>query len=146
MIAIPYYETSNFVFSNFSAHLVNYEGWAYPTVEHAFHAQKFEDKDLRSQIQNCPSPIAAWGLARKLKPQRRTDWDDIKIEVMTNIIRSKIEQNPDVKTALLATGNEEIVEVNQYDDFWGNGPDGNGQNHTGKIFMKLREELRVYNE
>lgn len=141
MITIPYYEDSNFVFSNFSAHIVVYKGERYQTAEHAFHAQKFENKDFVKQIQDCPSPIAAWELARKLKPHRRPDWDDIKVEILTDIIRRKAEQNPDVKQALLATGDEEIVEVNPNDDFWGNGPDGNGQNQTGKILMKIRSEL-----
>ena len=142
MIAIPYYETSNFVFSNFSAHQVNYEGANYPTAEHAFHAQKFNNKDLRNQIKNCPSPIAAWELALKFKPQRRSDWNDVKVGILTDIIRNKVNQNTDVKEALMATNDEEIVELNPNDDFWGNGPDGSGQNQTGKILMKVRDELR----
>jgi len=141
MITIPYYETSNFVFSNFSAHIVTYKGVTYPTAEHAFHAQKFDDETLRNQIRNCPSPIAAWELGRKLKPQRRSDWDDVKVDILTEIIRNKVEQNSDVKEALLSTGDEEIVEINPNDDFWGTGADGNGQNQTGKILMKIRDEL-----
>jgi ribA/ribD-fused uncharacterized protein len=141
MITIPYYETSNFCFSNFSAHAVEFNGIKYPTAEHAFHAQKFSNKEVCERIRNCGSPLAAWELAHELKPQRRQDWDDVKVEILTEIVRSKVSQHPEVKNALLATGSEDIVEVNPNDDFWGNGADGNGQNHTGKILMKIRKEL-----
>lgn len=140
MIAIPYYETSNFCFSNFSAHTVEFKGILFPTAEHAFHAQKFSE-EMREQIRSCGSPLAAWEMARELKPQRREDWNDVKVEILTDIIRSKVNQHQEVKDALLATGSEDIVEVNPNDDFWGNGADGNGQNHTGKILMKIRTEL-----
>lgn len=142
MISIPYYETSNFVFHNFSAHAIEINGTVYPTAEHAFHALKFEDEALRKRIRECPSPIAAFTLGKELKPQRRADWDEVKVEVLTNIIRHKARQNADVKEALLLSGDERIVEVNPHDDFWGDGPDGKGKNHTGEILMKIREELK----
>lgn len=141
MISIPYYETSYFVFHNFSAHTIEYQGLTYPTAEHAFHAMKFKDAALREQIRTAPSPIAAFTLGKELKPQRRADWDEIKVGILTDIIRHKAQQNEDVKEALLASGSEEIVEVNPNDDFWGSGADGKGLNHTGKILMQIRDEL-----
>lgn len=142
MIAIPYYETSNFIFSNFSAHTIEFNGVQYQTAEHAYHAQKFEDKGLCTQIQSCSSPLAAWQLSRKLRAHCRKDWDSVKVEILTAIIRAKIAQHPEVEKVLLATGEEEILEINPNDEFWGNGADGNGQNQTGKIWMQLRAELR----
>lgn len=140
-VKIPYYETSGFCFSNFSAHAIEFQGVKYATAEHAFHAQKFDDTKLREEIVGCGSPLAAWELARKLKPQRRADWNDVKVGILTDIIREKVRQYPEVRTALEETGNREIIEVNENDDFWGTGADGNGQNHTGKILMKIRDEL-----
>ncbi len=140
-IKIPYYETSGFCFSNFSAHAIEYQGLVYPTAEHAFHAQKFDDATLREQIINCGSPLMAWELGRRLKPQRRADWDDVKVGILTDIIREKVRQYPEVRNALKETGNRHILEVNDNDDFWGTGADGNGQNHTGKILMRVRDEL-----
>ncbi len=141
MIAIPYYETSYFVFSNFSAHAVLFEGVMYPTAEHAFQAQKFTDEHLRKQVQKCPSPLAAWELAHKLKSQQRADWGDVKVAILTNIVRAKVQQNADVKTALVQTHSEKIVELNPNDSFWGNGSDGKGQNQMGKILMSVRQEF-----
>lgn len=142
MINIPYYETSNFVFSNFSAHRVEFKGVHYATVEHAFHAQKFTDDMLQQKIRECASPLAAWQLAQNLKLQRKTDWNDVKVRILTEIIRAKVQQHTEVRDALLATGDVEIIEVNPNDSFWGSGADGNGQNNTGKILMKIRDELR----
>lgn len=141
MISIPYYETSHFVLHNFSAHAIEYDGVMYPTVEHAFHALKFADPELREQIRSCGSPLAAWELGRKLKSQRRVDWDEVKVGVLTDLLRAKITQHQDVREALLTTGREDIVEVNPNDGFWGSGDDGNGLNHTGNILMKLRAEI-----
>lgn len=143
MIEIPYYETSYFALHNFSAHAIVINGVIYPTAEHAFHAFKFTDNELSQKIIECASPIAAYKLAKELKPQRRSDWDEIKVDILTNIVRHKVQQNPDVKEVLLLSGDELIVEVNPNDDFWGSGPNGDGLNQTGRILMKVRDELRA---
>lgn len=142
MIRIPYYETSSFVFSNFSAHEVTYKGVTYPTVEHAYHAQKFEDNALLEKIMQAPSPLVAWQIAQDLKSKRRTDWDIVKVGILKELIQAKIDQHKEVQQALIATGDEEIVEINPNDSFWGSGQDGTGQNQAGKILMQLREVLR----
>lgn len=140
MIQIPYYETSNFVFSNFSAHAVEYKGVTYATVEHAFHAQKFDQlPEVQGRVVSARSPLQAWELAREFRLQRRADWDDVKVDILTEIVRAKVAQHKEVYDALLATGDEEIVELNPNDDFWGSGPDGNGRNQMGKILMAIRD-------
>lgn len=141
MIKIPFYETSHFVFSNFSAHAVEFKGQRYPTVEHAFHAAKFDDETIKNEIKNATSPLEAFKLGKKYKPQRRSNWDEIKVDVLYLLVKEKVNQHEEVKNALLATDDEQIIEDNPHDDFWGNGPDGNGANHTGKILMKIRENL-----
>lgn len=141
MIKIPYYETSYFVFSNFSPHVVLYKNVLYPTVEHAFHAAKFDDEQIKNEIKNAGSPLKAFELGKKYKPQRRSNWDEIKVSVLHEIITEKVKQHEEVKEALLATGTEEIIEDNPHDDFWGNGKDGDGQNQTGKILMRIRHEI-----
>jgi ribA/ribD-fused uncharacterized protein len=140
-IEIPYYETSYFCLSNFSAHAIEFQGVRYATAEHAFHAQKFDDAKLREQIKNCGSPLGAWEMGRRLKPQRRSDWDVVKVGILTEILREKVKQHSEVRTELENTGSRQIIEVNPNDDFWGAGADGSGQNQTGKILMRLRDEI-----
>lgn len=142
MIKIPYYENSNFALHNFSAHAITYKGDVYPTAEHAFHASKFDDEKIKDEIKNAESPVAAFALGKKYKPLRKKNWDEIKAAVLYEILTEKATQHEDVRLALLATGNEDIVEDNPNDAFWGNGKDGNGRNETGKILMRIREGLR----
>ena len=142
MIRIPYYETSHFVFSNFSPHSVKRDGVVYPTAEHAYHAAKFDDEKIKDEIRQAGSPLEAYDLGKKYKAQRKPNWDEIKVNELYNIVKEKTTQHQEVKSALLATGTEEIVEENPNDDFWGSGQDGNGQNHMGKIIMKIRNEVK----
>ena len=44
--------------------------------------------------------------------------------------------------ALLATGDNPIVENDQYDYYWGCGRDRRGDNTYGKVLMDVREKLR----
>lgn len=141
MIKIPYYETSYFALHNFSAHSVLYKGAIYPSVEHAYHSSKFDDETIKKEIQNSGSPFLAYALGQKYKSVRKSDWNQIKVDVLYEIIKEKVSQHEEVKNTLLATDNEEIVEDNPNDDFWGIGKDGNGQNNTGKILMRIRKEL-----
>lgn len=142
MIKIPYYETSFFVFSNFSSHAVVYKNILYPTAEHAYHASKFDDEKIKNEILNAKSPLEAYKIGKLNKSKRISNWDEIKINVLYEIIKEKVNQHIEVKEALLSTGNNEIVEVNPNDSFWGNGKDGKGENQMGKILMRIRSELQ----
>jgi transposase len=51
-------------FSNFSRHGVEVEGLWWPTVEHYFQAQKFEDPGYRERIRAAPDPRRAAELGR----------------------------------------------------------------------------------
>lgn len=141
MIKIPYYEHSYFALSNFSAHTISFKGESYSTCEHAFHVQKFDDEIIRNEIKATRSPVEAFILGRKYKEKRRPDWDQIKLNVMYEILLEKVKQHSDVKECLLATGDEEIVEDSE-GKFWGNGLDGSGENQCGKVWMKVRDEIR----
>ncbi len=60
---------------------------------------------------------------------------------MLEVVRAKFRVNV-LAEKLLATGDDELVEHNTWDDsFWGT-CNGEGENHLGKILMKVRQELR----
>src|SRR5436309_664152 len=101
MIKIPYYETSYFVFSNFSPHTVLYNTVLYPTAKHAYHATKFADKKIRDEIKNAGSPLEAFQLGKKYKLLRKKNWDEIKIDILYEILKEKTMQHEEVKKALL---------------------------------------------
>jgi predicted NAD-dependent protein-ADP-ribosyltransferase YbiA (DUF1768 family) len=61
---------------------------------------------------------------------------------MEELVRRKF-ADPELAEKLLATGDEELVEGNTWNDrFWGVCR-GEGRNELGKILMRVRAELRV---
>jgi predicted NAD-dependent protein-ADP-ribosyltransferase YbiA (DUF1768 family) len=62
---------------------------------------------------------------------------------MEEIIRAKLSQHYYVQQQLLESGDSKIIEDSPKGSFWGWGPDRQGRNELGKIWMKLRNELRL---
>lgn len=132
--------------SNFYPSEVEYEGAEYPTVEHAFQAAKSLDFAERRAVKLLTTPGAAKRMGRKIK--RRTDWFDVSLQIMEALLLQKFTRYPELKEKLLATGSTELIEGNNWNDrFYGAVYDTNknmwmGENHLGKILMKVREELK----
>lgn len=152
---VCFYEQDFYVLSNFSSFNLKWEGETFPTSEHAYHWEKFrtpvegeDDNDRFQRIQlagfmvQAPSAHEAFTIANYWKRMRRSDWDDVKVEVMHNILRAKAAQHEYVRRKLLATGDRELVENSWRDDYWGWGPKQDGQNMLGKLWMQVRAELR----
>ena len=76
------------------------------------------------------------------RDKQREDWNDGKLGIMEELLRLKLEQNPYVKKKLLQTKDYLIVEDSPKDSFWGWGPNRDGENQLGKLWMKLRDELK----
>ena len=128
-----------FFLSNFYESDIIYEGIIYKNNEAAFQAQKITDYREQEQFWFA-SPSEAKILGRKVKI--RKDWEQVKDEIMENIVRAKFTQNPELKEKLLATGNEELIEGNNWGDTYWGVCKGRGQNKLGNILMKVREEFR----
>lgn len=137
---IGFYETEHYMFSNFSSFSVEYEGVIWMTSEHAYQASKFTDSAMKEKVRNAKSAHDAFKTARSHKDDYQRDWQDIKLVVMEKIVRAKHDQHPYIQEKLKETGNKRIVEDSPVDDFWGWGPNKDGKNHLGKIWMKIRDE------
>lgn len=128
--------------SNFSNHpVVDEDGVVWPTSEHLYQALKFNDAEHRKQIRLAPTPKLAAQLGRTL-PNMRPDWDTVKISVMERVLKLKLKTNPDLIAKLSATHDSELIELSNKDSFWGVLPNGDGHNQLGKLWMKIRNELR----
>ncbi len=129
--------------SNFWPVEVEFEGIVYPSVEHAYQSAKTLDMAERRRIAALATPgeAKAAGRARPL----RTEWDTAKFDVMERCVRYKFTHHADLRTKLLATGDAELIEGNTWGDrVWGV-HQGQGENHLGRILMKVRAELRAAN-
>src|SRR6266545_384348 len=136
-------------FSNFSPHKVYLDGTTWPTTEHYFQAQKFLDYQYRWDILRAPSPMIAARMGRGRSKPLRSDWEQIKDDIMRQALRAKVMQHADVRELLLATGDALIIEHTHNDHYWADGGDGSGKNMLGKLWMEVRAELTKdgpYNE
>ena len=129
------------MFSNFSAFAIEWRGRVWMTTEHAYQAAKFDDEEIVNQIYKARSPYEAKKIAHINENKKRETWQEEKLGIMEEIVKAKIEQHEYVKAKLLETGTSEIVEDSPVDAYWGHGPDKLGENHLGKIWMKLRGDI-----
>lgn len=129
-----------FFLSNFYEADVKYKGILYHNTEAAFQAQKCINESDKIKFSSL-NPSEAKKLGRRVN--LRSDWEDIKINEMYNIVKEKFMQNPNLLKKLLDTGSEYIEEGNTWGDkIWGT-VGGKGSNYLGKILMKVRDELKV---
>ena len=130
--------------SNYYPSVFTYEGIEYPTNEHFFQAMKTLNIDERKEIAACETPGRAKRMGRRV--QLRSDWEDVKIDIMRKGLKMKF-SIPELKTKLLATGDEELVEgTTWHDQIWGicmcEKCKGQGKNLLGQLLMETRNELK----
>ncbi len=134
-----FYEQEFYVLSNFSAFQVELDV-TFATAEHAYQAQKFARQGpVWKRIYLASSAHEAFKIAESERAERRSNWDDVKLDTMRHVLRKKHEQHEYVARKLQETGARELVEDSWRDDFWGIGPNGDGQNWLGKLWMEIRE-------
>ena len=134
-----------------------YNGMEYPTVEHAFHAQKVSDdypkvEEYRmvfsTNISDVLTPNAAKKFGGKASFKEndftlRDDWNDVRLKIMEEITRDYYMSNTDLIDTLIETDNKLLVHKGfRIDTFWGVNKKEEGNNNHGNILMKLREEFK----
>ena len=125
--------------SNFYMSPLTVEGLPFKSVEHAFQAWKAITLDDAKLVAMQPTPGCAKRAGRSI--EIRSDWDNIKQEVMLVCCTAKF-QNRYLASLLVSTGEQELIEGNNWgDSYWGVHK-GIGKNHLGKILMHIRHTLR----
>jgi ribA/ribD-fused uncharacterized protein len=140
--SIYFYEHEYYVFSNFSSFMIEWKGRLWMTSEHVYHSERFDDEKMKETILNTRSAHDAFTYAQVNKQLSRSDWSDIKVGIMKEILHAKVAQHPYVRKKLLESGERKLVEDSWRDDFWGWGPNKDGKNMLGKLWMEVREEVR----
>lgn len=129
-------------FSNFSAHGFMLDELYWATSEHYFQAQKFVNTVYLEKVRQTKTPKDAANLGRSRSLPLRSDWEQVKDEVMGKAVLQKFRSHADIREILLGTANETLVENSPIDYYWGCGKDGSGKNKLGLILMEVREVLR----
>ena len=140
---IGFYPREFYPLDNFSSFKVEYNGYLYSSAEEAFQANIFinEYPKIADEIKNSHSAHEAQKIRFKYENNVKLSTNEI-LELMENILRCKLEQNPYVLKKLLETKDYKIVEDSPKDDYWGWGINRTGENQLGKLWMKLRDEYK----
>lgn len=135
---IDSFSGENRFLSNFYPCNMTYNGQKFDSAEAAFQCQKCaleEDKKIFTRLE--PREAKTHGKFVKL----RKDWEEVKVQIMEEVVRAKFTQVKSLGEALVNTGDAILIEGNRWrDTFWGV-YEGVGQNMLGKILMKIRNEL-----
>lgn len=141
---VCFYEQDFYPLSNFSSFTLMWSSFRFYTSEHAYHWEKFPHIPmLQNAVRLAPSAHESFKIAQANGEKVRHDWRDVRIKIMREILRAKVEQHEYVRRKLLATGEREIVENSWRDSFWGWGPSRDGLNMLGRLWMEIRAELRA---
>jgi N-glycosidase YbiA len=111
----------------------------YPTVEHAYQATKITDYQLKQHIAQTDSVRQIRRIVKNVPDHQKNNNFD-KATVMEALLRKKFVS--DLGVSLANTGSSPI-EMEGYDEFWGTGESGTGENIMGKILQKIRAELQI---
>ena len=128
--------------SNFAPYPISDGSKIWPTSEHYFQAQKFLIPEIQEKIRQIASPMDAALEGRNRQNPLRSDWEEVKDEVMHQALRMKFSQNPEIAKELLATRDAIIIEHTQNDAYWADSGDGSGKNKLGLLLIQVREELK----
>lgn len=131
------------IYSNLSVIPFTIDSFTWHSAEQFYQASKFTDQEIIMKIKGCSNPFrcAAMGQTRKFKI--RDDWENIKVAVMERAIRARFDQHPEL-AAILKRSKGTLYDHSAADSFWGVGFDDDQPcNVTGKILMKIRDELQA---
>lgn len=132
--------------SNFYPCAIKYNGNMFESTEAAYMSAKNDDPEWLKYCmdpQNTPAMIKKKSYSITIRP----NWDDMKLSVMEEVLRYKFFKHRGLGDMLLATGHQNLVEGTTWNDrFWGvdvTVTPNIGENHLGRLLMKLRDELRI---
>lgn len=139
----------NTILSNFAKRPFTYEEGVYDSVEQAFQIHKMlmvdpsdierfnsaQDTIAKMQSTTNGSSLRSLGRTNILNVDELKAWDDIKFDVMKNLIRASLQQNPRVLKTLIDTGDSPITHSQA---------SGEWRIKFPIILEELREELKDY--
>lgn len=133
------------------------DGARYVCAEQYMMAEKarlFGDEATRARILATASPREHKALGRQVRGFVQDAWERERLAIVVRGNRAKFDQNPDMRRALLATGDKLLVEASPLDTIWGVGlraddprihdpAQWRGLNLLGEALMIVRREIRA---
>ena len=120
-------------------------------TEALYQACRFPDyPEIQKLIIESHSGMSAKMISKKYRKEfTRSDWDDVKFDIMKYCVELKLYQNwSHLKPLLLETGDRPIVELSHKDTYWGTVASGDntvqGHNVLGNIWNEIKKDLMEY--
>lgn len=128
--------------STCSPHSISLEGHTWLTCEHYFQIKTLRSAEICRSIDQMQTGLEAYLMGCPWYRRHINDWKKLRPVLMTRALYTKVQMYDEVREALLATGEQTIVETSLYDYYWGIGRDQRGENRLGKVWMDIRRKLR----
>ena len=103
---------------------------------------KFEGTRLEEKIRGLRSPEEVPYVAYKHREGVQKGWFEKRDRIMTQALRAKFEQHPELNEVLIGTDSNKLVFHSEEDPYYGDGGDGTGQNMLGTMLEELRRDVR----
>lgn len=129
--------------SNFYSVQITYQGMHFPSTEHAYQAMKCELMEDRIRISKLATEGKVKWAGNDPDLVMRSCWNEIKDQVMYDVCWLKFQQ-PELRQKLLDTGDATLIEGNTWGDTYWGVCNGVGQNKLGRILMRIRNEIRLF--
>jgi ribA/ribD-fused uncharacterized protein len=119
---------------------VVHRGRTFRSSEEAYQFQKPKDPLVAEWLIKAPSQSILAVTAHSLLPFHvKTDWNEVKVGIMKDVVTAKFLQHCELMEKLLGTDDRPLIEASKTDGFWGEGRDGKGKNMLGQILMEVRK-------
>ena len=124
---------------------IKFNGKIFDSVEHAYQATKANNPEDSEWVRSSRTPKIA--KLRGNDVPLRSDWDEIKLNVMFKCVKAKFAQNSKLLFRLLQTGDLYLIAENyNHDQLYGSCRCEDhckvpGENHLGYMLMELRKRV-----
>jgi hypothetical protein len=131
------------------------DGVIYNCAEQYMMAEKaklFEDMDVHTKIMASTDPSEQKALGKQVKFFEVNRWNKVAKDIVYQANIAKFNQDPKLKTFILGTGDDTLVEASPTDKIWGIGLAQNdpraqdpkqwqGTNWLGIVLMRVRKSI-----
>lgn len=137
-MSIKGFRDEYFWLSNMYTCIIQWQGLCFSSTESAYQASKVTG-ELAKPFQMMTGKQAK---AHVKTLYVRKTWQDIKYNVMAQLVFQKFLVHDDLRQKLLDTGDCYIEETNTWNDTYWGVCNGVGENNLGKILMNTREYFK----
>ncbi len=126
-----------------AARPIELDGKNWESAEHYVHAMLAGNQGLAEKTRSAATALDAYTLNKPWYRAKKRGWKGMRRVYMTRAVYTLVQMYSDVKEYLLDSEEQKISETALYDHYWGVGRDWRGENMAGRVWMDVRDKLRL---